>query len=108
MRFITKILLVSGTIFLVKCSSLPKAPGEPEFAVAQKKWKDVEMADLTSGHVIYTTKCNTCHGLKKIGDYDEAQWGKLIDAMAPKAKLNSEDTEKLRKYIYSSREANSK
>lgn len=112
MRFITKILMISGAIILAECTPKgsigPKAPGDSEYAVAQKKWKDVSMADLTSGHVIYTTKCNTCHGLKEIGSYDEATWGKLIDAMAPKAKLNSEDTEKLRKYIYSSREANSK
>ncbi len=112
MRFIAKILLISGAIILVECTPKgsigPKAPGETEYAVAQKKWKDVEMADLTTGHVIYATKCNTCHGLKEIGNYDEATWGKLIEAMAPKAKLNTEETEKLRKYIYSSREVNSK
>ena len=108
MRFITKILMISGAFFLAKCSSLPKAPSEADFTVAQKKWTDIKMEDLTAGHAIYTTKCNKCHRLKEIGNYDAATWGKLIEAMAPKAKLNTEETEKLRKYIYSSREVNRK
>lgn len=108
MKFITKMMILSGAFALAQCSSLPKAPTEVEFAVSQKKWTDVKMEDLTNGHSIYTTRCNTCHGLKKIGDYDETTWGKLIDAMAPKAKLTTEETEKLRKYIYSARESGTK
>ena len=104
MRFITKILIISGGFFLVKCSSLPKAPSEADFSVAQKKWTDVKMEDLTTGHAIYTTKCNKCHGLKEIKNYDQNSWTKLIDAMAPKAKLNETETLQLRQYIYSSRE----
>lgn len=108
MRFITKILLISSAALLVKCGSLPKAPGEPDFAIAQKRWSGVKMEDLTQGHLIYTTKCNKCHGLKKVDAYDEATWGKLIDAMAPEAKLTTDETEKLRKYIYAAREAATK
>ncbi len=71
MKFIHK-LMVSGVAFaLAQCSSLPKAPTEIEFAVAQKKWTGVKMEDLTGGHTIYITRCNACHGLKKISDYDE-------------------------------------
>lgn len=46
MSFITKILMISGAYFLVKCSSLPKAPREADFNVAQKKWTDIKMEDL--------------------------------------------------------------
>lgn len=108
MKSVQKWMILVGAFALAQCSTLPKAPTEVEFAVAQKKWTDVKMEDLTGGHTIYTTRCNTCHSLKKIGDYDETTWGKLIDAMAPKAKLNDEETLKLRKYIYSAREAGAK
>jgi mono/diheme cytochrome c family protein len=93
-----------SSIFLVKCSSLTKAPREADFTVAQKKWTNIKMEDLSAGHAIYTKKCNTCHGLKEIKDYNQDTWTKLIDAMAPKAKLNKTETLQLRQYIYSSRE----
>lgn len=108
MKSIHKLMILGGTFALAQCSTLPKAPTEVEFAVAQKKWTEVKMEDITDGHTIYTTRCNTCHGLKKISDYDEATWGKLIDAMAPNAKLTAEETGKLRKYIYSAREVGAK
>lgn len=71
MKFIHKLMILSGAFALAQCSSLPKAPTEVEFAVSQKKWTGVKMEDLTAGHTIFTTRCNTCHDLKKIGDYDE-------------------------------------
>lgn len=108
MKIIVNTALIFCVVLLARCSSLPKAPGEPEFAVAQKKWSDAKMEDMKSGHTIYTTRCNSCHGLKPMNAYDETTWGKLIDVMAPKAKLNAAETEQLRKYIYSARETASK
>lgn len=115
MKFI-KITFYSLAVFtIVQCTITKSATttasspiSDNEFSAAQKKWSDVKMENLTAGHVVYTTKCNTCHGLKTISDYNEAQWEKLIASMAPKAKLNAQETDDLTKYIYAKRETSSK
>ncbi len=103
-------------ITLIKCSTLSKTTtttttspiSDTELTTAQKKWSDVKMENLTAGHLVYNSKCNKCHGLVNIPDYNEAQWEKLIAAMAPKAKLTTQETDDLTKYIYAKRESASK
>lgn len=115
MKFI-KITFYSLAVFtMVQCSVTKSATttasspiSDSEFSAAQKKWSDVKMENLTAGHLVYTTKCNTCHGLKTISNYTETQWEKLIAVMGPKAKLTTQETDDLTKYIYAKRETSSK
>ncbi len=104
-NFLLPALLLIAS-FMVYCGSsqMLTAPGNAEFDVAKKHWTDVTQTDLTDGYTIFTTKCNTYHGLKNIAKRSENDWVSAIKKMSPKAKLNVEETKKLSYYILSARE----
>jgi cytochrome c5 len=99
--FIISLLL--STIIFYQCASnktVLSPPSHAELAAAQQRWPDATLESLISGQTIYTTKCNTCHGLKKIPGRTEASWDKEINRMAPKAKITEAEKEKLKRYIF--------
>ncbi len=104
---ITTILFASFTLY--QCTG-PKfiltSPADKELAAAQKRWPDATKESLAEGYSIYTTKCTKCHGDKGITSRSEAEWGKAIAEMAPKANLTGIEKETLTRYIYTVRELN--
>jgi cytochrome c5 len=52
----------------------------------------VSATTLLQGQTVYTARCGKCHELYKPERYDAKKWSKVVDWMAPQAKLN--DTEK--------------
>ena len=99
------------SIFLIQCTAkkavATKVPAEvksPLLSMAQKRWPAITQHDLDSGQNIYRTKCTQCHGVMSITDRTEAQWQTVINKMAPKAKLNPEQTEILTRYLFAARE----
>ncbi len=58
-----------------------------------------ENAMVDEGKVIYTAKCGKCHDLKDPQTYDAPKWVKIVDWMAPKAKLNATEKENVLAYV---------
>jgi mono/diheme cytochrome c family protein len=56
----------------------------------------VKMEDLLAGRALYMDKCSSCHSLKQPKKFNAAEWNKILDKMAPKAKINDEQ----RKLVY--------
>lgn len=108
MKKTTLALAIIGTMyFFAECSSskvIVTTPTSAELTVAQKRWPEASQESLNNGYTIYTTKCNTCHGLKDVPKLSEKKWEHEIDVMAPKAKLTANEKELLRQYILSTRE----
>lgn len=105
-KILVPILLFAGASTFYMCSTAKVAsttPGNAELAIAQKTWPSATLQSLEEGRVIYTTKCNTCHGLMKIVGRSEASWKHEIDDMSPKAKLTAQEKELLTQYILSTR-----
>jgi cytochrome c5 len=63
----------------------PTAPAKAELA---KKGKEV-----------YEAKCGRCHDLKTPDTYNEVRWVKIVDWMAPKAKLDAAEKEVVLAYV---------
>lgn len=106
-KYVFYLLFVGSLSSFLHCSTGKYAltsPAEAELAIAQKQWPDVTPESLNHGYTIYTTRCNKCHGLKRLTRYTEAEWAKAINTMAPKAKLTGDEKEILKKYIFAARE----
>ena len=54
---------------------------------------------IRQGQTIYTTKCVKCHGLKNTKEFTKLEWDGIIKEMAPKAKLNAEETASVTAYV---------
>ncbi|MDI1355681.1 MAG: cytochrome c [bacterium] len=101
-------LLVTITLLiLVACAAKKKAaaekslPTEGQLMAVQKKFPDATMANLQKGHELFYGKCTRCHGPKNISKRSEKEWPKILDKMAPRAKLSPEDKDAVYKYVMS-------
>jgi len=79
--------------------SATNGPGDAQLAAAKTKFPDVTLDALKKGHSIYYGACTNCHGAKTITHWDESQWKEILDDMASKAQLNTEEKDATWKYI---------
>ena len=54
---------------------------------------------LKKGADLFNLRCGRCHGLPSPADFTVAEWKPIIAAMAPKAKLNAEETNWVLAYV---------
>ena len=58
-----------------------------------------EPAQVALGGEIYRVKCNRCHELKDPEEYNAAKWVKLVEWMAPRAKLDAAEKDNVIAYV---------
>jgi hypothetical protein len=76
------------------------APGNEELMAIQAQYKEVTLARLKEGHIIYTEgACTNCHGAKSIYERGEEQWKGIIDDMAQRANISDAQKDAVYKYI---------
>ena len=61
--------------------------------------KPKETLQVAAGKETFTAKCGRCHELKPAETYTAAKWVKIIDWMAPKAKLDATEKENVLAYV---------
>lgn len=61
---------------------------------------EVEPAATALGKSIYEAKCNQCHGLPPADAFTVQKWTKVIDWMAPKAKLKNDEKAEVMAYVH--------
>lgn len=54
---------------------------------------------LKRGEDLYNLRCGKCHGLPKPADFTVKDWKPIMASMAPKAKLNAEETNWVLAYV---------
>jgi hypothetical protein len=55
--------------------------------------------DITAGHQIFEQNCDKCHRLFSPNEFKEKRWVRILDEMAPKAKLNVNEKQKVLAYV---------
>jgi mono/diheme cytochrome c family protein len=63
-------------------------------AISTKK----ETKQVVAGKEVFKAKCGRCHELKAPENYTTAKWIKIVDWMAPKAKLDASEKENVLAY----------
>lgn len=99
-------LLCGTTVFMYSCKAKKGTAPKPAtvLAAAQQRWPDVTEESLAKGKTILTTRCVKCHPAKPITKFTEKEWEKILTKMSPKAKLNTEEAETLRRFVLASRQ----
>ena len=66
------------------------------------RYTDINLKKLQEGYIIYAYgPCINCHNAKNIYQFDEKQWGKIIDEMAVAAKISESQKDAVFKYVLS-------
>lgn len=76
-------------------------PGDLELEAIQQKYPGTTAQNLANGHALYIGTCTDCHRKKNIFAYSESRWKEIIDDMAPRSRLNAQQTEDLYRYVLS-------
>ena len=90
-------------IIVYSCKTQTTTPTATTPAVSASS--DTPMASLTKeemlkkGEDLFNLKCGRCHGLPSPSEYTIVDWKPIIAAMAPKAKLNAEETNWVLAYV---------
>ena len=66
------------------------------------RYTDITLKKLQEGYIIYAFgPCVNCHNAKNIYQYDEKQWGNIINEMAVSAKISESQKDAVYKYVLS-------
>jgi len=77
-------------------------PDEAALAIIQKSNSNASMELLNHGFKLYTKgACINCHEARDINDFNNSQWGHIIDDMAIKANITTEEKNAVLNYIVS-------
>lgn len=76
-------------------------PTDLELQAIKQKYPETTAQTLSNGHELYIGTCTDCHRKKNIFAYSESKWKEIIDDMAPRSKLNAQQTDDLYKYVLS-------
>lgn len=63
------------------------------------KVQTASLAELQQGHDIFQNHCGKCHKLPKPEKHTKDAWQKILVKMAPKAKINPEQSDLVYKYV---------
>jgi hypothetical protein len=86
----TILLFICITAIFVACS--PKATTR---TVAEPTSTD----PMVMGKSLYVARCSKCHELPKVGDFTANKWTGIVDWMAPKAKLSTQEKQLVLNYV---------
>lgn len=77
-------------------------PNEAALTIIQKSNSNASMELLNQGYKLYTVgACIHCHEARDINDFNNLQWGHIIDDMAIKANITTEEKNAILNYIVS-------
>lgn len=88
--FLAVVLLV-----VVSCSSKIYVPTEKNV----DKFVPASLAELKQGHELYLNNCGKCHKLYSPGSHSDSEWKKILEKMAPKAKLDNDQSYLVFRYL---------
>ena len=73
-------------------------------AQAQQRDSTASTAGMEHARSLYVNRCGSCHALTDPQTYDEPQWRHWMKRMAPKARLDAEQSQAVLGYILAARD----
>ena len=91
----------TAIIILTACShkSTPTAAKTPKQAPAQFNMMTAAAPSVVEGDKTYNAKCGKCHDLKKTTEYTANEWKPIMNSMAVKAKLSTDEKSNVLAYV---------
>ncbi|MFZ4546402.1 MAG: hypothetical protein ACOYN4_03150 [Bacteroidales bacterium] len=79
----------------VACTSQLYVPSEKNV----DKVMPATLVELQQGHDLFINNCGKCHKLPKPGSKSDIGWKKTLEVMAPKSKLNGDQSYLIFRYL---------
>jgi cytochrome c5 len=89
------VLIALLFVAAVACTSQLYVPTEKNV----NKVEPATLAELQQGHDLFINNCGKCHKLPNPGSHSNVEWKKILEKMAPKAKLNNDQSYLIFRYF---------
>ncbi len=106
-----KTLIILIVVAISSCSHKLYKPTQADAVRGAKNFPGLTVDELNKGKQLFENKCTQCHGTKDPGAWTEAQWRKIVPAMAEKAaqshkdEISSAEQDAVLKYVITMRTA---
>ncbi|MDB5228788.1 MAG: hypothetical protein JWN78_2981 [Bacteroidota bacterium] len=91
------IVLFSISFIVFACSH--KTTSSTSSSVEKTSSATVSHTQFMEGKAVFEANCQKCHKLKEPADHTPEQWSKILDKMAPKAKLTDEQKQQVFNFV---------
>lgn len=87
------LVIISICLLLVACQkkALPVIAERASTLSLPNSDTTTLVADPASGQLIFSNRCDRCHGLPETARYTEKRWETIIALMSPRARLSRQD-----------------
>jgi cytochrome c5 len=96
-KYIYSLCLLGVIVYSCKTQTTTPTVTTPTVSTATANLTKEEM--LKKGEDLFNLKCGRCHGLPSPSEFTIADWQPIMARMAPKAKLNAEETNWVLAYV---------
>lgn len=106
-RFLLRVALV--VIGFAAAGCYPKVAPPPgalsarSVASASERWPGVTVSSLSRGRDLFLAHCNACHGYPDLAAISDERWPDILEKMAKKAGLGTEDRDAVLHFVLASR-----
>jgi mono/diheme cytochrome c family protein len=93
------LLLTTAALGLVACTGAVPNVTPADTHWATQNWPDATQAQLEQGRSLYVGHCGGCHAIVPPEKHSGDQWRAQLTEMAPRAKLQGLDRERVLRYL---------
>lgn len=96
-KYLYSLALVGAIVYSCRTQTTPSTPVTPQTPETPAMASNADI--LKKGEDLFSLRCGRCHDLPKPSDFTIEDWKPIMAAMAPKAKLNAEETNWVLAYV---------
>jgi mono/diheme cytochrome c family protein len=93
------VLVISMIVMIEGCSKKSSDTGGLYVPTSADATANATLQDLEQGRALYINNCGACHSLFSPDSYTPAQWGSIINNMAPKTNMSASEILLVSKYV---------
>jgi hypothetical protein len=100
----TKLTLAGFVVCVAGCASFQAgAPAITPAMVKVAQSAGGSLEKLESGRRLLAMRCTTCHVLEPVGNYTVQEWSDIVEDMADRSGLESEEQQEIQAYLTAAR-----
>jgi len=99
--YLSSVVVFLTITFTLSCASKTTPTSTPSADVSVVSKPVISEVDILAGHQLFDQNCGRCHRLFSPTEFNEKRWVRIIDEMAPRARLNAEDKNKVLAFVLS-------
>ena len=100
----TRTIVGAVALLLASCGPVLPPADATLVVIAQRRWPEADAIQLEQGHLLFITRCTTCHELRDPARYSPADWSYYVREMAPRAQLADSERQAVERYLVAARD----